>query len=95
MTIITLEQCTHAAHWRPFELPGEKGRVFQCGNCGVIGYRKSRYGGGGRIALYSCCKSGCRKLARSRLPGRGPRGSWVWACTEHSISAEPAKGDAG
>jgi hypothetical protein len=79
--------CVHV--WTHFLLPGEsKGRVLQCSTCGVIGYRKSRYGGGGRIELYKCSRERCKGDAVRRMTGRGPRGSYIWACTEHSVLIE-------
>ena len=79
--------CEHV--WVHFLLPSEpKGRVVQCSCCGVIGYRKSRYGGGGRIELYTCSRERCKGAAVKRMTGRGPRGSYIWACVEHNVLIE-------
>lgn len=76
--------CAHT--WEHFLLPGEpKGRVLQCTTCKVVGYRKSRHGGGGRIELYKCSHPRCKGDAVRRMTGRGPRGAYIWACTEHNL----------
>jgi hypothetical protein len=86
--------CDHA--WRDYPLPAEpKGRVFQCAKCLVIGYRRTRgrggYGGSkGRIEIFYCTKPKCPGVARARLPGRGSRGAYIWACASHAVSLELA-----
>lgn len=72
-----------------FTLPAEsKGRVFQCKLCHVIGYRLARFGGPGSFQLYTCSKTmpggkKCGGWAIKRMIGRGPRGSYIWACRDH------------
>lgn len=79
--------CDHS--WGHFLLPSEpKGRVVQCVKCGVVGYRKSRHGGGGRIELYKCSRPDCKGAAVRRMTGRGPRGAYIWACSEHGSLVE-------
>ncbi len=84
--------CAH--DFRPFPLPAEGvGRVFQCSRCHAIGFRVNRYAPSASdlalskaIRLYSCSR--CKKVAVKRMFGRGQRGSYIWACQEHSVQIE-------
>lgn len=79
--------CEH--QWAPFVLPAERGRVVQCALCRLIGYRRSRHGGPGKIQPYTCTHPACDgHLARHRMLGRGPRGAYIWACDVHSVQAQ-------
>ena len=78
----------HEHDWQPFTMPAwEKGRIFQCATCRVIGYRRkfrsnARAGGPVTgIVIYRCCiTGGCHAAARRRLPGRATGGKYRWAC---------------
>lgn len=87
----------HQHAFQRFDLPGEApGRVYQCTMCKLIGHRRERFigrahagAGIGKIYPYTCSKPGCGHTARARLPGRGPRGFYLWVCEEHSVTVAP------
>lgn len=80
----------HQHDYKNYPLPGEgPGRVYQCAQCLVVGFRRSRHGGLGKIVPYKCSNPDCQGLARTRIPGRAARGAYIWACAQHSVSAEP------
>lgn len=80
----------HVHNYKNYQLPGEgPGRVYQCTVCLVIGFRRSRFGGLGKIVPYECSHPSCKGLARTRIPGRAARGAYIWACVDHAVSAEP------
>jgi hypothetical protein len=80
----------HQHDYKNYPLPGEgPGRVYQCTQCMVIGFRRSRHGGLGKIVPYKCSHPECEGLARTRIPGRAARGAYIWACAAHSVAAEP------
>ncbi len=75
----------HEHSYKKFDLPGEPpGRVYQCVVCRAIGYRRPRFAGVGKIVNYQCTHPKCTATARSRIPGRGARGAYIWACFEHA-----------
>lgn len=80
--------CPH--DWKVFALPGEPpGRVFQCSKCRAIGAKRW---GQTNIHPLSCTvvvkRAKCKGEARSRLHGRGFRGTFRWACEEHAAPIE-------
>lgn len=88
-------KCQHV--FASFVLPAEgKGRVYQCQLCRAIGFKLNRFGGPGMspaafsrsIKLYTCSRYPCKGVAVRRMTGRGPRGSYVWACFEHGTQIE-------
>lgn len=77
----------HQCSYVRFELPGEAGgRVYQCAVCRAIGFRRPNFHGRGKIIHYQCSRNECKGVARIRLHGRGPRGAYIWACNEHSVT---------
>lgn len=86
-----MPSCRPGEHdWRPVETPIDAGRRwYRCERCEVRGYAKGRFSvraalpRGGRppkVMPYRCSTDGCRGLAVRRLPGRGPRSCFLWAC---------------
>ncbi len=76
------ENCKHV--FADFPLPAEgKGRVYQCQLCRAIGFRRQRFGGPGKIELYTCSRDKCLDIAVRRMTGRGPRGAYIWSCIKH------------
>lgn len=86
------EQCKSGGHdWRPVETPVDAGRQwYRCRECRIRGYAKGRFSVRGalprgralKVKPYRCSTEGCRRLAVRRLPGRGPRSCFLWACRE-------------
>ena len=82
----------HQCSYVRFELPGEAGgRVYQCGVCKAIGFRRPNFHGRAKVVHYQCSRPGCEQVARTRLYGRGPRGAYIWACNEHSLEIVSAR----
>lgn len=84
-------KCDH--DWQPYrDLPGGEvpGRHHQCGRCQTVGHTKQSLMRGTRgrkpkVFPYGCVKSGCRKVAVDRVPGRGTRGALLWVCRLHRV----------
>jgi hypothetical protein len=78
-------ECEH--QWAHFQLPAERGRVVQCKSCRLIGHKRKGQGSS-KVWPFKCSAPKCNGHARHRMFGRGPRGSYIWACDEHSIQIE-------
>lgn len=60
---------------------------YRCTACSTFAFRRTLGRQSVRYVPYQCGHPGCGKSATERLPGRGPRASFLWRCGEH---AKPA-----
>ena len=86
---VAADSCEHL--WSPTPTPPDSGYAwFRCQVCTAFGYRRR---GHGVITAYQCtqmtgkAKEGCSEIAIYRIPGRGPRGAYMWRCAEHMPAA--------
>jgi hypothetical protein len=58
--------------------------VYRCRNTGILGYSRSiEQAHNKRVRPYKCCVPKCGKYAKSRQPGLGTTGRYLWVCDEH------------